>query len=296
MPRAPPSHHAPPGPVGRGGVGWEVMPHEDEMRTFERAGTTMHCWVSGPEDAPVVVLTHGVTLDHGTYAGQVPALLAAGYRVVTWDMRGHGLSQPMGDRFSIETTVNDLKAVLDALGIEQAVLVGQSFGGSAIQELYRRHPERVAALVLVGTPALGQPMPWHHRAFARARPTLLRLWPEGPLRRTLPAFMSKKADVQRYVAKATLALSKDDFTAVTEASVEGLLNLPPLEAVHVPVLVTLGDGEMALVATMVRAWQERDPQVLVEHVPDAGHLANQDNPEAFNQILLALLRRVAPLR
>jgi 3-oxoadipate enol-lactonase len=275
--------------------------HEDpastvqhEARSVARAGTDLHYWAMGPDEAPTVVLTHGVTLDHGTYEGQVPALLKVGYRVVTWDMRGHGLSQPMGDGFSIGSTVDDLRALLDEMGIEQAVLVGQSFGGTAIQELYRRHPERVAGLVLVGTPALGEPMPWHHRVFSRTRPTLLRLWPEGALRRVLPAFMSKKPAVQRYVAEATRALSKADFVAITEAAVEGLLDLPPLESVRVPVLVTLGDGEMAMVAKMIRAWHERDPQVLVEVVEDAGHLANQDNPGAFNRVLLDFLRRVVP--
>jgi 3-oxoadipate enol-lactonase len=265
-----------------------------QAHALARDGTDIHYWVAGPDEAPAVVLTHGVTLDHGTYAGQVPALLEAGYRVITWDMRGHGLSRPMGARFSIQSTVDDLRAVLDEEGIEQTILVGQSFGGAAIQEFYRRHPERVAGLVLVGSPALGEPMPWYQRAFSRTRPTLLRLWPEGSLRRTLPAFMSKKAAVQRYVAKATLLLSKADFIAVTEAALEGLLDFPPLDAVRVPVLVTLGDGEMEMVARMIRAWHERDPQVLVELVEDAGHLANQDNPGAFNRILLDFLRRVVP--
>jgi 3-oxoadipate enol-lactonase len=270
------------------------MADHQTHRAFARAATNIHYWAAGPDDAPTVVLTHGVTLDHGTYTEQVPALLEAGYRVVTWDMRGHGLSQPMGDRFSVQGTADDLRALLDELGIDRAVLVGQSFGGTAIQELYRQHPERVVALVLVGAPALGEPMPRLQRVLSRARPTLLRLWPEGSLRRTLPVYMSKKAAVQRYVEKATRPLSKDDFVAVTEAAVEGLLDLPPLEAVHVPVLVTLGDGEMALVARMIRAWPERNPQVLIEQVEDAGHLANQDNPEAFNRILLEFLRRVAP--
>ena len=272
----------------------QASSERDEVRAFARAGTKIHYWTAGPADAPTVVLTHGVTLDHGTYVGQVPGLLAAGYSVVTWDMRGHGISQPMGDRFSIQSAVDDLRVLLDELGIDEAILVGQSFGGSVIQELYRRHPERVLALVLVGTPALGEPMPWYHRVFSRVRPTLLRLWPEGALRRVLPAFMSKKPAVQRYVAEATRPLSKADFIAVTEAAVEGLLDLPPLEAVQVPVLITLGDGEMPLVAGMIDAWQKRDPQVVVERVEDAGHLANQDNPEAFNRILLEFLRRVVP--
>ncbi|MBX3248031.1 MAG: alpha/beta fold hydrolase [Myxococcales bacterium] len=268
-------------------------PHE--ARVLTRAGAGIHHWTAGPDDAPAVVLTHGVTLDHGTYAGQVPALLEAGYRVITWDLRGHGRSRPTVERFGIQSTVDDLRALLDELRVEQAVLVGQSFGGSIVQELYRRTPERVAGLVLVGTPALGEPVPWHHRVLSRARPGVLRLWPEGPLRRTLPGFMSKKDSVRRYVAEATRPLSKADLVTVTEAAVEVLLDLPPLEEVRVPVLVTMGDTEMPMVAAMIRAWAERDPQVRVAVVEGAGHLANQDNPDAFNGILLDFLRRHAPV-
>lgn len=62
--------------------------------TFEREGCTLHWWEAGARDGPCLVLTHGVTIDHGTFATQVPLLVRAGCRVVTWDLRGHGQSRP----------------------------------------------------------------------------------------------------------------------------------------------------------------------------------------------------------
>jgi len=265
-----------------------------QVETFERAGSTIHYWTAGPPDAPAVILTHGVTLDHGTFAGQIAALSGAGYRTVAWDLRGHGSSQPMGQRFSIQAVVDDLALLFEAAGIERAVLVGQSYGGSVVQEFFRQHPQRAAALVLIGAMALGERPPWHQRVMMRIRPLILKLWPEGHLRKTIPAFMSQKPEVQRYAARVTQALSKADFIAVTEASLAGILEFDLMDGINVPVLVAHGDAEMALVVDLVNAWVQRDPHVQREIVPNAGHLANQDHPEAFNRILLDFLAKLDP--
>ncbi len=264
---------------------------ETKMAEIARAGGRIRYWTKGDAGAPAVVCMHGVTLDHGAFAAQVPALAAAGYRAVAWDMRGHGESRPAGDeRFSIRLVAEDLGALLDAEGIDRAVLVGQSFGGSVAQYFHRLQPERVAALVLVGAPALGERMPRAQRIFGRARPFLLRLWPERHLRRTLPAFMSRNRDVREYVAEATRVLSKVDFIAVTEAALEGFSRYGPVTEVRAPVLVVHGENEEGWLVRMFRKWAARDARVRCAAVPDAGHLANQDNPAAFNELLIGFLR------
>jgi 3-oxoadipate enol-lactonase len=263
--------------------------------TFARRGAIIHYWTVGPDSAPAVVLTHGTTLDHGTYAEQITAVCRAGYRVVVWDLRGHGASQPMGERISFENTVEDLGALMNEVGIDRAVLVGQSYGGTAIQEYYRRQSHRVAALVLVGALELGVKLSWHERLLSRTRPFVLRLWPEKHLRRVIPSFMSKRSEVQRYVQQAIRPMSKDGFVAVTEAALEGMHSRDRLERIDVPVALIHGEMEMALVLRSIREWAARDPRVRVEVVPAAGHLANQDNPAAFNEILLRFLRQHVPI-
>jgi pimeloyl-ACP methyl ester carboxylesterase len=74
--------------------------------------------------------------------------VAGRYRVMTWDVRGHGLSQPMGEDFALPLAMEDLLAILDAVGCEKAVFVGHSNGAYIAQELAFRHPERVQALVI----------------------------------------------------------------------------------------------------------------------------------------------------
>ena len=101
---------------------------------LERAGCSLHYWLTGPDDRPLVVFTHGATVDHEMFDAQV-SVIAQHYRVLTWDVRGHGQSQPMDHEFTIRTAVEDLVAILDLLGYKTATFVGFSMGGSIIQEL-----------------------------------------------------------------------------------------------------------------------------------------------------------------
>ena len=263
---------------------------DNQGHTFERGGCPIHWWSAGASDAPTIVLTHGVTIDHGTFATQVPLVAAGGYRVVTWDLRGHGRSRPNAGRFSIPNAADDLVALLDDVGAEQVVLVGQSFGGMIVQDVQRRWPRRVAGLVLAGSLPLGRPSMWPLLAlYGWAAPPIQRLWPERHLRGMVPRFMSKRDDVRSYVAQANSPLDHGDFAAATEAAVEGLVRYERLERIDVPTLCVTGDADFPFAARSVRGWAERMPLVEVEVIEGAGHLVNQERPEAFSRTVLTFV-------
>ncbi|WP_375386908.1 alpha/beta fold hydrolase [uncultured Amnibacterium sp.] len=99
---------------------------------------------------PVVVLLHGWPLDSRSWEPQLPVLLDAGYRVVTFDMRGFGGSSRPADGYDFDTLAEDLDRVLTALDLRDATLVGFSFGtGEAVRYIGRHGTERVRALVLI---------------------------------------------------------------------------------------------------------------------------------------------------
>jgi pimeloyl-ACP methyl ester carboxylesterase len=120
--------------------------------TLDRDGVRIHHDASGDPGAPAVVLSHGYSSTGAAWATTVAAL-SPPYRCLTWDERGHGESDSPDDpaAYSIELAVGDLLAVLDAEGVDRAVLVGHSLGGYLSLRFHARHPERVAALVLVDT-------------------------------------------------------------------------------------------------------------------------------------------------
>jgi 3-oxoadipate enol-lactonase len=104
---------------------------------------------------PVVLLSHSWWCD-GRQWPQVPALVDSGYRVLNLDNRGHGRSGPHRQPFTIWDMADDLIAVLDDAGVDEAIVVGLSIGGMAGIRAAVRYPERVRALVLADTGAAAQ--------------------------------------------------------------------------------------------------------------------------------------------
>jgi 3-oxoadipate enol-lactonase len=103
------------------------------------------------DDRPTVLLLHGWTVTADTtFAPTYPAL-ADRYRVVAHDQRGHGRGLPVGGRVDLTELADDAAAVLDALEVGRALVVGYSMGGAVAQLLWQRHAERVAGLVLCST-------------------------------------------------------------------------------------------------------------------------------------------------
>jgi len=125
-----------------------------EELTIEHAGTTLSGEEDGDAGGTPVVLLHGLTATRRYVVMGSKALARDGHRVIAYDARGHGRSDPAPERAAYEyrDLVDDLVAVLDARGIDRAVLAGASMGAHTILRLALEHPERVAALVVV-TPA-----------------------------------------------------------------------------------------------------------------------------------------------
>lgn len=143
-------------PVGDESVADEVrgMPPLPPGASLELPGrgTTFLRDTGGPATAPVVVLLHGwaVTADLNWFTAY--RTLAAHHRVLAIDHRGHGRGiRPPGGVVRLSDCADDVVAVLDALGIDRAVVAGYSMGGAVAQLVWRRHPDRVAGLVLCST-------------------------------------------------------------------------------------------------------------------------------------------------
>lgn len=272
---------------------------QDDLLTkggeLRRSGSQIHYWVAGPDNGPLVAFTHGASMDHRMFDAQVSPVVAEGYRVLTWDVRGHGRSKPIGTEFTVPAVAEDLLALIDHLGHEKAVLVGQSFGGYVSQELAFRHSERVAALVVIGSIDVTVLPSRLERLGLTLSPYLFKLWPDSHLRKVVAKQTAVKPEVQRYAHEATRQLSKPEFVTVWKA-VAHCLHEEPDYRLQQPLLVTHGKhDETGIVAKAVPEWAERAPDARYEIIPDAGHNANQDNPTFFNRHLLDFLREQTPL-
>jgi pimeloyl-ACP methyl ester carboxylesterase len=171
-------------------------------------GLAMHYVEQG--EGPLVILCHGFPHIWFSWQHQIPALAAAGWRVVAPDMRGMGQTEapPDPSAYDVDHTVGDLTGLLDHLGERQAVFAGLDFGILAIYDLALRHPERVRAVI-----GLENPFPVHDPAIAPLAEAALQakehfihidyFRPYGPADKALDAAP------REFLAKVFFALSGD---------------------------------------------------------------------------------------
>ncbi len=268
----------------------------NESRAISRLGSKIFYWVQGPDDGHVIIFSHGATLDHNSFKDQITVFTEMGYRVITWDMRGHGQSTPIGTDISIEVLADDLLAIIDDIGIKKATLVGHSFGGYVVQLFTYKHPERVKNLVVIGCTNLAQKSRLVNKFLYRITPRMLKRMDLNSFRYRTLEDLSIKEDVKSYAAKAMEYISKEDFIKITLAGVEALWlesGIPEDYRIPVPFLLLHGDSDDAngkVFHKQSPKWASQEPNCHYEIIPEAGHTAHMDNPVAFNRVLDDFLR------
>ncbi len=261
---------------------------------FERRGCPIHFWDGGVLGRPLVVFTHGACVDHHSFDPHIPAV-AERYRVLAWDVRGHGLSQPMGAAFSLPEAVDDLLGILQMIGYSNAVFVGHSNGTYITQELAFRHPECVQALVV----ADGTCITWQHTALdrwiLRASGDMMALFPYETLKKAGLSKISAKKSVQEYTYRAYSQISKADFIAIWKGLTQGLHSEPGYRIAQ-PLLLTHGaDDATGDIRKIAPLWAAQTPRCCYEVIPDARHFAPLDQPEIFTRMVLGFLEIWAPV-
>ena len=250
------------------------------MPTIDRDGVEIHYEAHGPENAPPILLSHGYGATSRMWDGQVAAF-ADRYRLILWDMRGHGQSGDPADPalYSHALTVGDMAAVLDACGIERAIIGGLSLGGVMSLAFHLAHPERVRALMLFDTgPGFRNPearRQWNERAEARARELEEKGLPNSG--------GGAETRLARHRSAQGLAGAARGMLTMQDGSLIGAL---PQIAVPTLVLVGADDRHFLAAADYMAA---KIPGVQKTVIPDAGHAANLDQPEAFNRAVAEFL-------
>lgn len=258
-------------------------------------------------DAPAkatVIFSCAYCTTHENWREQIAPLVAAGHPVVLWDLRAHGDSPaPEGDApWSIEDVVADLRAVADATTPDAPfVAAGLSFGGLASLHFAKRHPERVAALVLIGSgPGFKNPKAAEGWA-AQVERTASFLETRG-----FEAFVNGRAGATCVGREPERPAARAAAVAIIRQSVPGVARfgrevsgpapsvIDDLAGMDVPALVLVGEEDEAFVraAEVMAAKLPRARHVVVS---GAGHIVNLERPEVFERELTDFLAGLDPV-
>jgi pimeloyl-ACP methyl ester carboxylesterase len=249
------------------------------MPQLDRDGVKIHYEVHCKGDP--ILLSHGYSATAKMWEKQVEAL-SDRWRVIVWDMRGHGLSDSPDDpgRYSEEATVGDMAALLDEIGARTAVIGGLSLGGYMSLAFNARLPERARALMLFDTgPGYKSETAragWNQNAEARAQALETQgLAALGGRSREVSATQHRSAKGLALAARGMLA-QRDDRV------------IRSLPEIRVPTLVLVGADDTPFhAATDYMAAKIPGAKKVV--IPGAGHAANIDQPEAFNRAVIDYL-------
>jgi 3-oxoadipate enol-lactonase/4-carboxymuconolactone decarboxylase len=250
-------------------------------------GLRIYYRLEGAAEGPVLILAHSLGLDHGMWAPQMPDL-SRYFRVLRYDVRGHGASDsPRGD-CSIEQLGRDVLGLADALGIGAFAFCGLSLGGMVGQWLAARAPARITHLILANTSA---------RTDAASMEASRRMVIEGGMSAIVDQVM------QRFLSRETLAaggptvdslrsvfLATDpQGSAACCAAIRDMDHLALLPEIRVPTLVISGDNDLSA------PWKGHG-EILARTIPNArvvhlraAHLSNIERPRSFTSAVLEFL-------
>jgi 3-oxoadipate enol-lactonase len=242
--------------------------------------------VDGPADAPVVVLGSSLGMTGEMWRPQVAAL-SGRFRLVRYDHRGHGGSPVPDGPYRLDSLGGDVLALLDVLGVDRVHLGGLSLGGMVAMWVAAHAPERVDRLALLCTSAaFGQPDAWAQRAAAvRAGGTVaiadfvLGRW-------FTPSFAARQPDVVAWARQQLLDTPAGGYAACC-AAIEVMDLEPVLGNITAPTLVIAGEDDPATPPEYAKRIAAGIPEARLEVLPGAAHLANVEQPDAVNRLLLS---------
>jgi len=244
---------------------------------------------SGGDGVPLI-LGHGFLMDQQMFAPQVAAL-SPEFRVITWDERGFGQTECDGKPFTYWDSALDCLALLDHLGIKQAVVGGMSQGGFLSLRVALLAPQRVLGLVLLNTQA-GPEDPQHAEGYRQ----FMQGWISQGLSDEVAQYIAniiiaEPQENARWIAKWKARQNLQCLNAATECLLGREDISDRLGEIKAPALVVHGTADTAipvqLAEVLCAGLPNSQPLVLVE---GAAHAANLTHPEQVNAPLIAFLR------
>lgn len=263
------------------------------MPYLNQADARLFYTVDGPDDAPVIVFSNSLGTDHTMWQPQVDAL-AGRFRVLRYDVRGHGRSQLINTNVTLEDLGRDVLALLDALEIDRAVFCGLSLGGLTGMWLGIHAPERFSKIVLANTaPKIGTAETWGTRIEAVLRDGMAPLVDASLQRWFTPGYIVTANRILDDLRAVLAGLDPRGYAAGCAVVRDADLR-DGVKTISVPVMVIAGSDDPATTADEGRALAAAIPGSIYLEL-HASHLSNREQPGRFTSALLEFIEGRRPV-
>jgi len=239
----------------------------------------------GPDNAPVIILTHGFPFNKSMWNKQIEVLIET-YRVIAYDVRGHGNSTSGTDNFSIELFVNDLLDLMDALKIEKAMLCGLSMGGYIALNAVENFPKRFSALILCDTNCTADSPETREKrmkTIESIQENGLEQYANESLKNLFApeSFVTNKEKIE-VVKEMIMETSVQSLSSTLIALSKRKETCTGLAKIRIPVLIVVGKEDQITPPDAALWMQKNIKGSILNIIEHAGHLSNIENSYDFN--------------
>lgn len=243
---------------------------------------------AGPAEAPAIIFIHGFPLNKSMWDKQLDALKDQ-YRVIAFDVRGHGNSDSGSEHFSIDIFVSDLIGFMDNLAIKKAILCGLSMGGYIAINAAEKHPDLFDALILSDTSCTADTTEAKHRrimAIEDIKLNGIQNFADESLKNLFApeSFISKSQEISA-VRDMIVNTSCQSIYNAMHALAMRRETCSRLHEIKIPVLILVGIDDKITPLSSAKTLNENIADSKLNIIENAGHLSNLENPYEFNYLI-----------
>ncbi|MGF7117145.1 alpha/beta fold hydrolase [Methanobacterium oryzae] len=257
-------------------------------------GIKLHYIDTGNPEALPVVLIHGMTFDHRSWNSQIE-LLKQNYRVIAYDIRGHGKTDVVDGQYTYKMFVDDLITLLDYLEIDKAILCGLSMGGIIAMRTFEKYPDRIKALILCDTRSdadSNETRYWRENSIESIKKEGLGPFADEFIELCAPQEFVKFPEELKIIRKTILSSSPLGICGalLAQAARPDMQYLLP--QIDVPTLIMIGENDYLTPLALSKIIHENIPGSELKIISEACHISNLENRDEFNKYLLDFLEKI----